>query len=177
MTVVFLLFLILPSLVFLSAITDIYSYSIPNSFSLVLTVAFYVFALLNPVFDWALIGEHTLACLIVFGITFVLFACNLLGGGDAKILMASSLWVGLNDLILYLCFITIIGGLFSIFLSLWRKTKTFEFYKKYTPIRNLYFGYQEATEITTQNKTIPYAVAIAIGFGLFLPQSFILSSV
>ena len=176
MDILFLLFLILPIFVFLSAITDIYNYSIPNSFSIVLTVGFYVFALFNPTFDWGLIWEHSLACLIVFGITFVMFAFNLLGGGDAKILMTSSLWIGLNDLTLYLCFIAIIGGLFSIFLSLWRKTKGFEFYKKYQPLRSLYFGYQEKTEITTQNKTIPYAVAIAIGFALFLPKSFILTS-
>ena len=52
MDILFLLFLILPIFVFLSAITDIYNYSIPNSFSIVLTVGF-VYEWRKGALDWS----------------------------------------------------------------------------------------------------------------------------
>lgn len=173
MILISLLFAILPIIVFSSAITDIYSYTIPNSFSVILIVGFYIFALANPVFDWEMIGYHTLTGLSVLLLTFILFACNALGGGDAKLLAASSLWLGYYDTLLYLCFVAMCGGVFAIVLVIWRKTKPFKIYSLFTPLRSLYYGPADTTDIAKPQYAIPYAVAIATGFFMVLPESMI----
>jgi prepilin peptidase CpaA len=177
MNLLFLLFLILPIIVALSCITDIYHYTIPNSFSLILIVSFFMFAFLNPAFDWGLIGKHIMAGLIILIFGFILFSYNILGGGDVKILATSGLWIGLYDLSLYLAFVGIVGGALSIFLYLWRKTKPLEFYKRYKVLSSLYFGTSDATQITTPRASIPYAVAIFAGLCWTLPNSFIFSTI
>ncbi len=173
MILIFLLFAILPMIVFSSAITDIYSYMIPNSFSVILIVGFYIFALINPVFDWEMIGYHTLTGLSVLLLTFILFAFSALGGGDAKLLAASSLWLGYHDTLLYLCFVAMCGGILALVLVIWRKTKPFKVYSLFTPLRSLYYGPTDTSDIANPQYAIPYAVAIAAGFFMALPDSMI----
>lgn len=173
MTLVSCVFVILPIIIFLSAITDIYSYSIPNSFSVILIIGFYIFAFLNPVFDYEMIGYHTLTGFIVLFVTFIMFSLNLFGGGDAKIIASSSLWFGGYDTLLYIAYISIAGGILSVILFLWRKTKPLKFYERFTPLKRLYYGPTDYSDITQAQKAIPYAVGIAIGFFIMLPKSMI----
>ena len=173
MTLLFLLFSILPIIIILGAITDIYSYTIPNSFSVILIVGFYIFALCNPIFDWQMIGYHTLTALCVLLLTFIMFSCNVFGGGDAKLLAVSSLWFGYSDTVTYFMVVAIMGGILSLVLMLWRKTKPLKLYTLFTPIRSLYYGPTDDCEIAKPAQIIPYAVAIAVGFFMVLPHSMI----
>lgn len=173
-----LIFLCLPIIGFLTAITDIYSYSIPNSFSVVLIIGFYVFALLNPIYNSELIYDNTLVALYVFVATFILFAINIFGGGDAKILTAISLWVGQQDILSYIMVLSITGGLLSIILYVWRKTKPFELYSRFQPLKSLYFGcIDDAGNIEVPSKrAVPYGVAISISLFIVLPQTMLVKS-
>ena len=165
------IFLILPIMVSLGAMTDIYGYTIPNVFSLILIIGFYSFAILNPIFSWEMIAYHSLAGFIVLAVTFVLFSFGFLGGGDAKIMAASSLWFGLGDVGHYIVLIVIAGGVLSLLFMIWRRTKPFEIYNKFTPLRNLFHGPECQQDKPMKKRSIPYAIAIAIGFYITLPSS------
>jgi len=167
------IFLILPVVMSLSALTDIYGYTIPNIFSLILIISFYCFALINPYFTYETILYHSLAGLLVLSITFVLFTFGVIGGGDAKILASSSLWFGFTNLNMYIFSIIIAGGIMSIFFMIWRRTKPFAFYDKSPMLKNLFFGPQSQQDKPLEKRSIPYAIAITSGFYFFLPHSII----
>jgi prepilin peptidase CpaA len=44
-----------------------------------------------------------------------LFALNMLGGGDVKLLAAVALWLGMNKLAALLILVGIVGGIFALF--------------------------------------------------------------
>jgi prepilin peptidase CpaA len=90
-----------------AAVSDARSFIIPNWVSVALVALFLVYA--APVFASISWQDHVLASLAVLAGGFVLFALNLLGAGDAKLLAALALWLGFNkmpELLLY----TVFGG-------------------------------------------------------------------
>lgn len=165
-----LIFLILPVVVFLSACTDIAYYKIPNSFNAVLCIGFYLFAFLNPNFTLEMIGYHSLTAFIVLCITFGLFALGLFGGGDAKLIAAISLWLGRSDIIDFILFTILAGGVVSVLLLLWRRTKPLKFYKRIKILSSLYYGPDGDISDSLKKRAIPYAVAIMIGLFVVLPK-------
>lgn len=177
MTILLCIFLILPMTVLASAVTDIYSYSIPNQFSVILIISFFIFAYFNPAFDSSVIVKHCGAGLLILILGFILFCYNTLGGGDVKILASSALWIGLYDLSLYIMFVTLIGGGLSLTLYLWRKTPALAFYKKSKLLSSLYFGYSNEEMAIAPRTSIPYAVAIFAGLCLTLPHSFVYGTI
>lgn len=114
------LLLVFPLAMAFAGAMDMLTMTIPNRISLVLIVAFLVAAPL------AGLGMHQFlmhlgAGLLVLTIGFGLFAAGWIGGGDIKLLAASSLWLGLELLMPYLMFVTIFGGVLALgFLALRR---------------------------------------------------------
>ena len=51
----------------------------------------------------------------------VLFGLNLVGGGDAKLLAASALWIGYEQLVPFLLYVTIFGGALALLLLAYRR--------------------------------------------------------
>jgi prepilin peptidase CpaA len=165
------IFFSLPIIIALSAMTDVYNYIIPNKFNLFLIFSFYVFALLNPEFSYNDILSHSLAACLVLSIVFLLFSFGIIGGGDAKLIAASSLWFGFNDLGKYVIFIVLFGGIISLFFLAWRKTKPLAFYDKFIPLKRMFYGPECQQNKVLKKRSIPYATAIMIGFFVTLPNS------
>lgn len=98
------------------AISDVTTYSIPNSVSLVLAMAFVPYAVLH----WG--GLPLIMHLVLAAITFLICAIfwrlKWLGGGDVKFLAAISLWMGPHNLILFFILLSIVAAVFSLAL-LW----------------------------------------------------------
>ncbi|TIT71210.1 MAG: peptidase, partial [Mesorhizobium sp.] len=90
-----LIFVVFPFCMLFAAISDILSMTIANRVSVLLVT---VFALVAPLtgMDWATYGWHFAAGFLVLAVTFGLFALGGMGGGDAKLLAATSLWMGFN---------------------------------------------------------------------------------
>ena len=67
--------------------------TIENRVPVVLLVAF---ALIAPMtgMDWPAFGWHFVAGGIVLSVTFALFALGVMGGGDAKLMAATAVWMG-----------------------------------------------------------------------------------
>lgn len=100
-------------------VIDMTRYMIPNWLvgSLLMIYPIMLYVAPAPV-DWqgALTGMA-----ICFVTGYLLFLKRWMGGGDIKLIVACSLWVGLVHLVDFLFLMTVIGGLFSLLLLAGRK--------------------------------------------------------
>ncbi|MGM4912660.1 A24 family peptidase [Rhizobium sp. 768_B6_N1_8] len=152
--------LVFPLCLAFAAISDLLTMTIPNRVSLILIISF---AVLAPLSGLALpaIGMHALGAAIVFGICFALFALNVMGGGDAKLLSAAAIWFGYDPALLsFLVYVSVTGGLVTFAILLIRSQAN----------TILAIGLPIPNSLLLANK-IPYGIAIAIGGFLAFPSS------
>jgi prepilin peptidase CpaA len=90
---------------------DVLRLRIPNIIPAALVVLFAPQMLLGGV-------QHPLGHLMAMGLALLillpLFALNILGGGDVKLLAAVALWLGINKLAALLILVGIVGGVFTL---------------------------------------------------------------
>ena len=105
--------ILFPALMAFSAASDLVTMTISNKVSLLLIAAFVVLAGVSglPLQE---IGWHLLAGITVLAITFTLFAIGWIGGGDAKLAAATSIWMGFGHLLEYVLISTLLGGLLTL---------------------------------------------------------------
>ncbi len=152
--------LIFPLCLAFAAVSDLLTMTIPNRVSLILLISF---AVLAPLSDLTLpvIGMHALGAAIVFGICFALFALNVMGGGDAKLLSAAAIWFGYDPaLLFFLVYVSVIGGFVTLAILLIRSQSN----------TILAIGLPIPNSLLLAKK-IPYGIAIAIGGFLAFPSS------
>jgi prepilin peptidase CpaA len=152
--------LIVPFCLALAAISDLFTMKIPNKLSAAILVSFLVFAPLVGL-GWAEYGMSIAAASAVFAVCFMLFAMNVMGGGDAKLLTATAIWFGFTPaLISFLVTVAFVGGFITlIFLLLRANANT-----------AMAMGIRLPASLVTESK-IPYGIAIAIGGYLTFQQS------
>lgn len=92
-----------------AACSDIASLTIPNWVSIALVGAFLLAAPIAhmPLAD---IGMHLLFGAAILLIGFFLFAANIMGGGDAKLLAATAVWTGFPGLWTFIFWTAMVGG-------------------------------------------------------------------
>lgn len=115
-----LIFVVFPFCMVFAAVSDILSMTIANRVSLLLIATF---ALVAPFtgMDWATYGWHFVAALLVLAVTFSLFALGVMGGGDAKLLAATALWMGFTPALLqYLVYASLVGGVMTLLIVIYR---------------------------------------------------------
>ncbi len=139
--------------------SDMTSMTIPNWISLVLIAGF--FAVTPFVWQgWAVFGTHILVGLVCFAAGLVMFALRWMGGGDAKLLAATSVWWVWSDLFQYFFYTTLAGGVLALILI---------FGRKYVPENMLNTGW--ANRLFKNEKKMPYGLALAFGALAVLPHS------
>ncbi|QND58508.1 A24 family peptidase [Mesorhizobium huakuii] len=156
-----LIFVVFPFCMLFAAISDMLSMTIANRVSVLLVV---VFALVAPLtgMEWAAYGWHFAAGALVLTVTFGLFAMGGMGGGDAKLLAATAVWMGLNiHLVEYLVVSTMIGGLLTLAILLYRKSPLAAFTGRNPFLRHF-------ADDTTG---VPYGIALGLGGLLTYPDS------
>src|SRR4051812_39471834 len=117
-----LIFVVFPFCMVFAAVSDMLSMTIANRVSIILVVTFAAVAPLTGM-DLASVGWHFAAAGVALSITFALFAIGGMGGGDAKLIAASSLWMGLNlNLLFYLVISTMIGGALTLLILSYRNS-------------------------------------------------------
>jgi prepilin peptidase CpaA len=114
------LFLVFPVAMAFAGAMDLFTMTIPNRVSAALVAGFLVAAPLAGLSlqDFAM---HIGACLIVLSVGIGMFAAGWMGGGDAKLMAAASLWVGFDDLVLYLTQVSILGGALALAILAYRQ--------------------------------------------------------
>jgi prepilin peptidase CpaA len=143
-------------LVIIAALKDLSSFTIPNWISVSLAAAFIPAALLaHPsLSQFAHIGVNFAVGLGVLVLAAVMFALGWIGGGDAKLMAAAALWLGLGGLLPFLLYTGLAGGALALGLMALRSTW----------IRPIAAGGPAWTQrLATPGEAAPYGVAIAIG--------------
>lgn len=153
-------FLIFPLCLSVAALSDLLTMTIPNRVSLILVFSFIALA---PLLGLTLpeIGMHLVGAAIVFAVCFTLFATNVMGGGDAKLLSASALWFGFDQsLLMFAIYVAYVGGLVTVLILMLRwRSQTIMAMGLPIP------------QTLLHAKKIPYGLAIGIGGFLAYPSS------
>ncbi len=153
-------FVIFPLCLVVAAFTDLFEMTVPNRIPAILLASF---LLLAPFSGLGLsgFGWHIAAGITVFAVVFGLFALNVMGGGDAKLLTAAAVWYGFTPSLLhFLIYVAYGGGLLTILILLVRARAN----------TVMALGLPVPHSILTAKK-IPYAIAIGVGGLVTFPQS------
>jgi prepilin peptidase CpaA len=114
------IFVIFPFCMAYAAVSDMLSMTIANRVSLLLVASFMVIAPMTGM-DWQTYGMHLAAGFAVLTVTFTLFATGAMGGGDAKLLAATSVWMGYDIVLLqYLVTAGFVGGMLTLAIMSYR---------------------------------------------------------
>lgn len=147
-----IIMVVFPFAMIFAALSDVFTMTIGNRISAVLILTFLLVAPFIGL-GWAGFGLHLAAFLLVLAVTFTLFAVGGMGGGDAKLLASTALWMGLGpQLLQYVLAATVVGGAFTLLLIVFRKS-SFAVYAGELPILRR----------VIDEKDVPYGVALAIG--------------
>ncbi len=147
--------MLFPAALAYAAVMDVFTMTIPNRISLALIAVFPLAALLAGLsMHTALMHVAAFAIVLAFGIA--LFALNLLGGGDAKLLAAGALWVGIDQLLPFIVYVTVAGGALALTFVAVRMVPAGAFRLP-----------EWAARLHKSGNGIPYGLAICAG-GLFV---------
>ena len=160
---------VFPLCMLAAAITDIRKFIIPNTVSIVLVVAFFIsFFLSGLSFD--VLTNHILTGSIMLAVGIAMFAFNICGAGDSKLLAAAALWLGWPMFGQALIFITLFGGVLAVGIFLARGVA------RWVPRLSLIFP-PMAKLAATEKLIAPYGVAIAVGAVYVFPKSALFQAV
>lgn len=155
------LVLCLPALVLTAAVSDATSFTIPNWISLAL-LAIFPFAALAAGVPLPTMGLHLALAFAALLAGMAMFALRWIGGGDAKLLAATVLWLGPPAMPDFLLGMALLGGGLAIVLLALRSDVL-------RPM--VLLGPRWVNRLADPGKGIPYGVAIAAGALLALPDA------
>jgi prepilin peptidase CpaA len=155
-----------PALVIIAGLTDVTSFTIPNRVSLLLVAGY---ALAAPALGRPLpeIGVDIAVGLGALIVAIGLFSMGWIGGGDAKLFAAASLWLGWSGLPLFLMATALAGGALALVLLQVRAA----WLRPY-----LSGGPAWLARLAAPESAVPYGVAIAVGALVAFPHCSITNS-
>lgn len=165
MLIQLLLVFVFPGLLVGAAVWDLMSYTIPNKLICALLTVFCTvlaaLALTGSGLTWQDAGFHLLAGFVALLAGMALFAAGYIGGGDAKLFAAASLWLGWNALFEYTILATLLGGALTLGLLVFRRIPLPIFLARQTWVARL----------ADPREGIPYGVALSAAALLVLPET------
>jgi prepilin peptidase CpaA len=149
------------ALILAAAVSDATSFTIPNWMSLALLAIFPVAALAVGL-PLPTIGLHLAVGAAALLVGMAMFALRWLGGGDAKLIAAAALWLGLSGAPTFLFTGAMVGGGLAVALLTLRSAA-------FRPI--VVLGPSWVNRLADKEQGVPYGVAIAAGALWALPGS------
>lgn len=155
-----LAFLLFATPVAVAAASDALTMTIPNRLALALATGF---AAMVPIFDLSIasVALHCAAAAIVLAGAFGLFVFGLVGGGDAKLAAAITLWMGWSQALEFVLATTICGGVLALGILTCRHT----IFPVIELRRSRLLGLEDS------EKGMPLAVALAAAAFLVYPHT------
>ena len=142
-----------------AAANDLFTMKIPNRISLALIGGFVAIAVVTRM-PFEALGLHVVIALaVLFVATFALFWMNMLGGGDAKLMAAGALWMGPDQIIEFLAYVTAFGGILAVAMLA---------YRNLLPANALPLP---ALSLHRTGEGIPYGIAIAAAGLMLFPAT------
>lgn len=106
---------VFPALMAFAGATDLFTMTIPNRVSLALIAGFLCLAFFTGL-GWEAIALHFGVGFAMLVICFGMFAMGWIGGGDAKLFAATSLWMGQDYIFDYALTASLFGGALTLFM-------------------------------------------------------------
>lgn len=116
----FVALLAFPAIVAMAGSMDLLTMTIPNRLTIALVATFPVASLCAGL-DWTAVAMHLACGTLMLAIGIAMFARGWLGGGDAKLLAATALWLGFEHLAAYLLLVALFGGALALVVLLYRR--------------------------------------------------------
>ncbi len=149
-----------PGLIAFAGSMDLFTMTIPNKISLALIAGF---LLLAPLMGFGIydIMMHLACGVLVLCVTVFMFEMGWMGGGDAKIFAAISLWLGFDFVGSFLLVAAIAGGALTIGLLVFRKI----------PLPNILERQAWLARLHHPKTGIPYGISISFGALVVYPNT------
>jgi prepilin peptidase CpaA len=165
-TLILILLAVMPALVIVAGLKDLTSMTIPNWISGAMILAYFpaAFAVGLP---WLVVAASVGVGLVALVVGAGMFALRWIGGGDAKLIAASCLWLGLEGSGRFLLWTGLLGGVFCLALLFARSWS-----RAYLPATAP--GW--VLHLMQPRGDIPYGVAIAAGALMAYPSSAVVST-
>lgn len=146
-----LLFALFPLAMAFAAFSDLFTMTISNRLTLALVA---VFLLLAPLagMDWGIFAMHWAAGGLILAIAFACFAFGWIGGGDAKLAAAISLWLGWDHLLEFIVTSALFGGALTLLILSFRRSVLPAFVIRQPWVQRLH----------DEKAGVPYGVALAV---------------
>ncbi len=154
--------IIFPFAMAFAGVSDLLSMTIQNRVSLILILSF---AILAPMIGmpWDIYAMHFVAGASVLAVTFTLFATGTMGGGDAKLMSATAVWLGWNfGLAEYLLTMSALGGLLTLAILRYRSSHLVLAYTA---------RFEFMSRLAQKDQGVPYGIALGTAGLMTFPAS------
>jgi len=135
----------------IAASSDLLTMKISNKLVLVLTAGFFIVALTVNL-SLEQFALHILCALIVLAVAFGFFALGFIGGGDAKLVAATTLWLGFGATLPYLGYTAILGGVLTLLILVLRGI----------PLNPVLARMGWLARLHNKRSGVPYGIAMAV---------------
>lgn len=153
---------VFPFFMAFAASSDLLTMRISNRLVLLLVAAFFVLAFVTRMPPSEL-GLHIGCALVVLAVGFTFFAFGWIGGGDAKLAAATTLWLGFGLALHFLFYACLLGGALTLIILMLRRAPLTPFLARYRWLERLH----------DKKEGVPYGVALAIAGLLTYSSSYI----
>ena len=152
--------ILFPLLMAFAASSDLLTMRISNKLVLAIVAAFFAVALLTrmPLEEMAM---HVACATVVLIGAFAFFAFGWIGGGDAKLVSATTLWIGFGLMLQYLIYAALLGGGLTLLILALRR------YPLPAPLQRQRW----LDRLHDPKSGVPYGVTLAIAALLVYPET------
>ena len=151
---------VFPIMMAYAASSDLLTMRIANWLVLLMTVAWVALALIAQL-SWTEVGLTVGVAALVLVLAFAFFAFGWIGGGDAKFVAATSLWIGFGFMLPYLIYAALLGGGLTLLILAIRRYPL--------PARLARVKWIDRLHDTRSG--VPYGIALAIAGLLVYPET------
>jgi prepilin peptidase CpaA len=152
--------MLFPTIVAFAASSDLLTMKISNRVSIILVSGFFALALMSGMTITEVLS-HAGAAAIVLIVSFGFFTRGWIGGGDAKLAAATTIWFGFDYLLNYLVYASLLGGALTLLLIEFRLV----------PLPGLLAGQFWAQRLHRKDGDVPYGIALAGAALLVYPDT------
>src|SRR5882757_2548769 len=152
--------LLFPALMAFAASSDLFTMTISNRVTVILVAGFFALALYSGM-NLQTVMWHSGAALAVLAVAFVFFARGWIGGGDAKLAAATALWLGFDQLLNYLVFASLFGGIMTFAIMRFRLM----------PLPAALANQEWAIRLHRMDEGVPYGIALALAALMIYPNT------
>lgn len=160
-----IMLLFFPMTMAFAASSDLFTMRISNKLVLLLVVGFGIAAIATGM-TLEQVGMHVATAALVLIVGFTFFAFGWIGGGDAKLAAATTLWLGFGLTVPYLLYAGAMGGVLTLLILALR----------HWPINPVLARFQWLERLHNPTSGVPYGIALAIAGMLVYTNSTIFAS-